>query len=267
MVNAGIIPITIADSHLANFWAAVLPNIVVHSAIKVNQGRELALAFRKKSPKLKTFVNGFAKTHKAGTTFGNTILKRYLKDVKWVKNPTASKERKKFEKAVKFFKKYGKEYEFDYLLLAAQGYQESTLDHAAKSRAGAVGVMQLLPSTGKSMKVGNIQQLEPNIHAGTKYLRFMIDKYYEGEEMDKLDKMLFALASYNAGPSRISRLRKKAAKQGLDQNKWFGNVERVVAKDVGREPVQYVRNIYKYYLAYQRARVQDEAKATSRASL
>jgi membrane-bound lytic murein transglycosylase MltF len=110
--------------------------------------------------------------------------------------------------------------------------------------------MQLMPATGKEMQVGDIKGTEANIHAGIKYMRFMIDQYYEKEPMTKLDKALFAFASYNAGPGRVRQLRQVAAKRGLDPNVWFQNVEYVAAEKVGQETVTYVSNIYKYYIAY-----------------
>jgi membrane-bound lytic murein transglycosylase MltF len=171
--------------------------------------------------------------------------------VKYAKDATSKTERAKFERTVALFRKYSDKYALDYLLMVAQGYQESQLTQYARSRVGAIGVMQVMPATGKEMKVGDITQLEPNIHAGVKYIRFMIDQYYANEPMDRLNKGLFTFASYNAGQGRISSLRKKAAARGLDPNKWFNNVEIVAAESIGRETVQYVANIYKYYLAYQ----------------
>ena len=151
--------------------------------------------------------------------------------------------------------------------VAAQGYQESGLDHSRKSHVGAIGVMQVMPKTGAEMKVGDIRQLEPNVHAGVKYVRFMMDHYYKDEPMDELNKGLFAFASYNAGPARIRGLRQKAAARGLDPNRWFNNVEIVAAESIGRETVQYVSNIYKYYLAYQMVIEQmDERKAAKAAN-
>jgi membrane-bound lytic murein transglycosylase MltF len=110
--------------------------------------------------------------------------------------------------------------------------------------------MQVMPATGKELKVGDITETEANIHAGIKYMRFIIDQYYEKEPMTKLDKALFAFASYNAGPGRVRQLRAEAAKRGLDPNVWFQNVEYVAAEKVGQETVTYVSNIYKYYIAY-----------------
>ncbi len=178
------------------------------------------------------------------------LLQKYLKNTKFVKNAAADEERKKLQQTVQFFKTYSDKYDMDYLLMAAQGYQESQLNQNAKSQVGAVGVMQVMPTTGQDLKVGDISQLEPNIHAGVKYMRFMIDQYFEKEPMDRVNKGLFAFAAYNAGPGRIQGLRKEAAKRGLDPNKWFNNVEVVASEKIGRETVTYVSNIYKYYIAY-----------------
>jgi membrane-bound lytic murein transglycosylase MltF len=93
--------------------------------------------------------------------------------------------------------------------------------------------------------------LESNIHAGVKYLRWIFDRYFKDEkDVDLLNKGLFTFASYNAGPAKVAGLRRQAPKMGVDPNQWFGNVEVVAAKVIGRETVQYVSNIYKYYIAY-----------------
>jgi membrane-bound lytic murein transglycosylase MltF len=254
MVNAGLIPMIIMDSHKAQFWDQIFDNINVHPDIAVRTGGEIAWAFRKNSPKLKTVVNEFVKGHKKGTLLGNILLKRYLRDTKYVKNSATQEEMEKFRSMVALFEKYAGQYDFDYLMIGAQAYQESGLDHSKRSRAGAVGVMQLLPSTAADPNVGipDIEKLDKNIHAGTKYLRFIVDRYFKDEQMDDVNKMLFAFASYNAGPARVSGLRGKAAKMGLDPNVWFHNVEVVAAKEIGRETVQYVSNIYKYYIVYRR---------------
>jgi membrane-bound lytic murein transglycosylase MltF len=250
MANAGLAPLVFADRYLANFWKQVLPNITVHEDVAIREEGEIAFAIRKDSPKLKAALDPFLEKHRAGTTFGNVVLKRYLKSVKWVKNAAADAERAKLQKLIDTFRKYGEQYNLDYILMAAQGYQESRLDQSVKSRVGAVGIMQVMPDTGKELDVGDIRQVEPNIHAGVKYVRFMIDHYYADEPMDEENKVLFAFAAYNAGPGRVRSLRKEAAVRELDPNQWFNNVEYVAADRIGRETVQYVRNIYKYYVAY-----------------
>ncbi len=185
-----------------------------------------------------------------GKHSGDAILARYLKQNKFVKSAAADAERQKFLQVVDLFREYGEKYEVDWLLMAAQGYQESALNHKARSHVGAIGIMQIMPATGKGLKVGDIRQLEPNIHGGVKYMRWMIDHYYADEPMTALDKALFSFASYNAGPARVARLRNEAKRRGLDPNVWFHNVEYVAAEKIGPETVTYVGNIYKYYIAY-----------------
>jgi membrane-bound lytic murein transglycosylase MltF len=250
MVNAGLIPQTIIKLPVAKFWKQVFPKITVNETAAVRVGGEIAWAMRKESPQLKAAVDTFVKRHGQGTTVGNTILARYYGQARYVKRATSPAERKKFETLIGYFKKYGDKYDVDWLLMAAQGYQESQLNQQAVSPVGAIGVMQVMPATGKDMKVGDITKLEPNIHAGIKYMRWMIDNYYGDEPMTNLDKTLFAFASYNAGAGRIAGLRVRAEKRGLNPNIWFHNVEYIAAEKIGKETVTYVSNIFKYYVAY-----------------
>jgi membrane-bound lytic murein transglycosylase MltF len=219
---------------------------------------------RKNSRQLKGELNAFLARYPEGSLQRNVLLNKYLKSVKYAKEATSKAEKAKLEATVALFRKYGDKYTLDYLLMIAQAYQESQLNQKAKSSVGAIGIMQVMPATGKEQKVGDITEMEPNIHAGVKYIRFMMDRYYKDEPMDRLNKGLFTFASYNAGPARISQLRKRAAERGLDPNKWFNNVEVLAAESIGRETVQYVSNIYKYYLAYQMYTEGQEQRAKAR---
>jgi len=262
MVNAGLIPMIIVDDHKARFWGEIFDNIKLHPDIFVNSGGKIAWALRKNSPKLKKVVNEFVKGHKKGTLKGNIVFKRYLKENKWARNSLNPKELKKFKNVVEVFKKYSGQYDFDYLMIGALAYQESQLDQSKRSHNGAIGVMQVLPSTAadKNVNISGIEKLENNIHAGVKYLRFIQDRYFKDSAIDPLNQDLFTFAAYNAGPAKIASLRKEAKKIGLDPNVWFGNVEVVAAEKIGRETVQYVSNIYKYFLAYKLVRIKAEAK-------
>lgn len=250
MVNAGLAPITVVDDYLAEFWSKVFADIKVHRDVTVRSGGSLAVAFRKENPKLREAVNTWLRKHGKGDAFRNVIERRYLGSVKYAKNAAADAERRKLLAVLDLFRKYGAQYNLDYLLMAAQGYQESTLDQNVRSPVGAIGVMQIMPPTGKELKVGDISQIEPNIHGGVKYMRFMMDQYFKDEPMDNLNKGLMTFAAYNAGPGRLRQLRRETEKRGLDPNVWFGNVERVASERIGRETVTYVSNIYKYYIAY-----------------
>ena len=250
MANAGLLKVVVVDDFYASFWKQILPDITLHPTVAVREEGNLAWATRKGSPKLIAELNPIIKAHGSGTVFGNVLLSKYLKNAKFVKSATSEAELRKFRELIALFRKYGNQYNVDAVLMMAQGFQESRLDQTVKSRVGAVGVMQVMPATGKELKVGDIGQVDPNINAGVKYVRFMIDTYFKDEPMDDLNKGLFAFASYNAGPGRIRQLRKLAATRGLNPNLWFNNVERVVAEKIGRETVTYVSNIYKYYVAY-----------------
>jgi len=250
MANAGLLKVVVVDDFYASFWKQILPDITLHPTVAVREEGNLAWATRKGSPKLIAELNPIIKAHGSGTVFGNVLLSKYLKNAKFVKSATSEAELRKFRELIALFRKYGNQYNVDAVLMMAQGFQESRLDQTVKSRVGAVGVMQVMPATGKELKVGDIGQVDPNINAGVKYVRFMIDTYFKDEPMDDLNKGLFAFASYNAGPGRIRQLRKLAATRGLNPNIWFNNVERVVAEKIGRETVTYVSNIYKYYVAY-----------------
>ena len=252
MMNVGLIPMIVIDSHKAEFWTQVFPKLKLHPDIKLRSGGQIAWAIRKNSPRLKGAIGRFFKTHQKGTLKGNILYKRYLQNTKWVRNALDEKEFERLKKAVKFFKRYSQQYDFDWLMIAAQAYQESGIDQNKRSPAGAVGVMQLLPSTAAdpNVNIRNINVMEHNIHAGVKYLRYIHDRYFKNEPMDALNKMLFTFASYNAGPARVIKLRREATQSGFDPNIWFRNVEIIAARRIGRETVQYVGNIYKYYIAY-----------------
>jgi membrane-bound lytic murein transglycosylase MltF len=264
MANAGLVKIVFADLYLANFWQQVFPDIKVHENLAIREDGEIAFAIRKNSPLLKAELDPFIEQNRAGTAVGNVILKKYLKSLKWVKNAASTEERAKFRSLAALFGQYGEKYGIDWILMAAQGYQESRLDHSVRSKVGAIGIMQVMPATGEELGVGDIREVEANIHAGIKYIRFMIDHYYADEPMDDENKALFAFAAYNAGPGRVRSLRREAAERDLDPNLWFDNVEYVAADRIGRETVQYVRNIYKYYIAYKLILAQlEERKAAA----
>jgi membrane-bound lytic murein transglycosylase MltF len=250
MVNAGLVEATVVDNFVVEFWQQVFANMVPHPGLALRTNGDIAIGVRKNNPKLAEAINIWIKKYGPKTAFGNMIDRRYLQNANYVRNAVNEAERAKFEQLVSLFEKYGDRYKVDYLLAAAQGFQESRLDQRAKSQVGAIGVMQIMPATGRDLAVGDINEIEPNVHGGVKYFRFMMDEFYKDDPMDELNKGLMTLASYNAGPGRIRQLRAETAKRGLDPNVWFGNVERIVSERIGRETVTYVSNIYKYYLAY-----------------
>jgi len=250
MLNAGLLQIIVVDDWKAAMWAQVLPKVTVHTNLILRDNGHLGWAVRKGSDKLAAELTDFYKNWVVKQGVMDARFAQYMKRIKQLADPTGGSEWKRFEDMLALFRKYGERYGFDPLMLAAQGYQESGLDQNAKSAVGAIGIMQLMPATGYELKVGDIRQVEPNIHAGTKYLDRLMSQYFPDAQFSEGNRPLFAFASYNCGPGNVARARKIAKDRGLDPDKWFNNVEVVVAEKIGAETTTYVRNIYKYYVTY-----------------
>jgi len=253
MVNAGLFEAIVVKDWMAKMWAQILPKIRIHTGIPLHSDGHIGWAIRKGSPKLDGEIRDFFKNYLVKQRVIEARLATYMKRIKQIKDPTRTAEWKRFEQTIALFKKYGTQYRFDPLMLVAQGYQESLLDQSARSDVGAVGIMQLMPATGAEMKVGDITITESNIHAGAKYMDRLMSVYFPDARFSEYDRPLFAFASYNAGPGKIAKMRRLAAKRGLDPDKWLNNVELVTAEKIGIETTTYVRNIYKYYIAYKMA--------------
>jgi membrane-bound lytic murein transglycosylase MltF len=265
MVNAGIFSAAVVEEYIAELWAGVLPDIVVHKGILPDKGTDIAWAVRKENPELLSSLNEFINTKaRHGLMLGDILLDKYYGNTKWIRNPIAVSERLKLVKYQSYLEEYAKLYGFDWLKIAAMAYQESHLDGNIHSPSGAVGIMQMLPKAAHEVGIRNIDGVENNIHAGVKYLAYLRDTYFNDAGIAPADKMDFALAAYNAGPVRIGELRRKAGEMGLDPNKWFFNVERVALRETGWETVQYVANIYKYYIAYKSAEIITREKRLKR---
>jgi len=264
MLAAGVLELVVVDDWIAQMWAQVLPKLKVREDLVLREEGQTGWAVRKGSPKLVEALATFDRTvvKKHGLLRSN--LAKYHRRVKQIRNNTADAEWKRFQATVKLFERYGARYHFDPLMLVAQGYQESRLRQEARSHVGAVGVMQIMPETGKELDVGDIHQIEPNIHAGAKYMNRLMTRYFKDANFSEQERTLFAFASYNCGPGNIIKMRAEAVKQGLDQDKWFDNVEVVVARRIGLETTTYVRNIFKYYVAYKLALDAEEAARKAR---
>ncbi len=253
LVNAGVIPVTVADHHIAAAWQQAMPDIVVRQDLVVHSGGDIAWAVRKENTKLRAHLNQFVAKNKKGSLLGNILYNRYYLHASGIRNPLDAKERKKLMSLVALFRKYSDRYDFDYLAVLAQAYQESRLEHTKRSPTGALGIMQVLPSTAadRNINIKDIEKLENNVHAGVKYLHFLRKRYFSDPAITPANQIYFSWAAYNAGPAKINHIRRQAAREGFDPNKWFFHVENIAAKVIGRETVTYVTNINKYYVAYQ----------------
>lgn len=249
MTAEGLIGITVCDDYIAEFWQHIYPDLRLHEGLAVREGGEIAWAFRKRSPQLAEILDDFVSNNRIGTETGNVIRNRYLDNPKRLAGALTNGRIAMLTSNADVFRKYADEYGFDWLQLAAQAFQESRFNNATVSRAGAVGLMQVLPSTARSVGVKDFRSIDGNVRAGARYMRQLADEFDDGR-IDPVDQWLLALASYNAGGTRIRQLRRRAAANDLDPDKWFGNVELEVRKSIGSETVNYVRRVMQYYLAY-----------------
>lgn len=255
LIDAGVFSGTVSLDYVAKVWARSYSNLRVATNQPLTTDVQVVWAVRDNAPGLLAEANKFLSKHRAGTNLGNQLLSRYFGEQRKLQPRFASEgERQRYGSLVNLFKEYGDQYQLNWMLLMAQGFQESGLNQKARSSKGAVGVMQVLPSTAAAppVNIRNVQKLENNIHAGVKYMAHLRRDYFNSADIGEIDKHLFALAAYNAGPTRIQKLREVARSQGLDPNRWHGHVEAVVARHVGSETTQYVNNIYKYYVSYRR---------------
>ncbi|KGE03286.1 MltF family protein [Pseudohaliea rubra] len=252
MVNAGLLPWAIVDEYKVQLWEGVFTDLTPRPDITFRNAGRLAWAMRKDSPLLKASVDAFLRSNREGTLIGNVLRNRYVRDFDWAANALGDADYARFEALEGIFRRYGERYGIEHLMAAAQGYQESRLDQSVRSHAGAIGIMQVLPTTAAdpNVDIPDISSEESNIHAGIKYMDFLRSRYFDDPAISDLDKLLLSLAAYNAGPARVRSLRRTAGAEGYDPNVWFDNVEVIAAREIGRETVQYVTNIYRYYLTY-----------------
>jgi membrane-bound lytic murein transglycosylase MltF len=262
MVNAGLVELTVADDYKAEFWSEVYPNVQLHHDLRIHSGGQTSWAYRKDSPELAVMLDSFMRRYGKGTLVGNDTYSRYLADAERVQCAPVGRSSADLVELESAFRSSASEFEFDWLMLAAQAFQESRFHHGRRSPAGAVGVMQIKPSTAADRNVGiaDISTIENNVRAGAKYLRFLMDRYFDAAAMDELDRWFFGLAAYNAGPARVARLRNQAAAEGYDRNVWFDNVEIVAGRRIGRETTSYVGNIFKYFLGYHLIQTQESER-------
>lgn len=241
MLNAGLFEYTVVDSWKAKLWAVVLPKVKVHDDVVLRSGGTIGWAIRKQSPRLQAEIEGFYKMA-SGQGLIEARLANYREILQNAAKSSTGSATTSFDRTLTLFRKYGKQYPFDPLMLAAQGFNESQLNQSTASQATAVTATPPPLPTGAT--------LGKNVEASKKYVDQLMAQHFPDAKFSETDRTLFTFASYKAGPDNIARMREEATKRGLDPNQWFNNVELVAAQELGTETTTYVRNIYKYDVAY-----------------
>lgn len=259
LVNEGRLSLTVVDSHIAEFWVELFTDLRWNDDVRPREYAQIAWAVQKDTPELLGHINAFVKTHKKGTLTGNILINRYFKSTDWQEHLEGAVVRGRIDGLKTLFQEKADLYDLDWRRLAAQAYQESGLDQSRRSSRGAIGLMQLMPAAAREIGFKDISTAEANVEAGAKYMRHVIDTYLSDVEQNpgvdtevaREEAYALALAAYNAGPTRISRLRRTAASRGIDSKIWFGEMAPFVAREVGSEPVRYVRNVMEFSIQLQ----------------
>jgi membrane-bound lytic murein transglycosylase F len=262
-VAHGEYDLTVADSHILDIELTWRNDI--KAAFALDAPQEHGWAVRQSNPVLLQAINAFIEKEYRGL-FYNITYKKYFKNPKrilsHVELRTDSSKNEALSPYDALVQKYANEYGFDWRLVVSQMYQESHFDPAAKSWVGALGLMQVMPRTGRELGFDDLRDPETGLHAGIKYLNWLMRRFEA--ELTLADRTWFALAAYNAGIGHVRDARRLARQLGLDPNQWFDNVEKAMlllsnsryAKKAkygyvrGQEPVDYVRRIKDRYLAY-----------------
>ncbi|MEM7023144.1 MAG: lytic transglycosylase F [Pseudomonadota bacterium] len=252
LVHAGMVELTVADDHIGQIWADSLPGIVLRDDLVIHPGGRIAWAIRPESPLLRAELDRFMTDHQRGTLLGNVLFDRYFENDSWISHPLAPEQQLDLARYADLFMRYGRQYDFDWRLIAALAFQESRLDQSLVSGAGALGLMQIKPSTAAEPAIGlpDVDHAETNVHAGVKYLDYLRRRYFDDDAIDPAAQIDFTLAAYNAGPRRVAQMRERAEEMGLDPNLWFRNVELAAFDAFSNETVDYVANINRFYVAY-----------------
>jgi membrane-bound lytic murein transglycosylase F len=260
-IESGKYELTLADSSIVN--REISMGTKVKKLFPLKNGGSYSWIVRKNNPKLLDAVNKFFKLNYKGLKF-NIIYNKYFKNIRRItklKNFT-SKQKGKISQFDNLFKKYAKKYNFNWLMIASQSFQESRFNPKAKSWVGAMGLMQVMPKTGKMLGFNDLYNPDNGVHAGTKYMKWLKKRFKDS--VPAKDKLWFTLASYNAGYGHVLDAIEVAKIMGLNPNKWFNNVAVAMTKLSKRkyrkytkygyckckEPIAYVSQIKTRYETY-----------------
>src|SRR6516225_762042 len=210
MTAAKLLPATVADDWVAGLWVQIINGLRLHPKAAVREGAEIGWAVRPDNPKLLATLNRALAEITGNVNEWSNETRSYLAKLKQLHTATQGADIERFRDTVEIFRRHAGQYGFDTLLLVAQGYQESRLDQSARSHVGAVGLMQLMPKTGRALGVGDIHKADPNVHAGAKYMGQLMDNYFKDDPFDDQNRNLFAFAAYDMGAGAIQSLRRKA---------------------------------------------------------
>lgn len=253
MVQAGIFERTAVELPIAERWAKVMPKLRVDKHLILARDGDMKWFVRPDAPMLRASIDRFFSGYQSPADQDAAFQRVYRRLYK-VHSPLGRTERQRLEKVRPVLQQHAEQQGFDWLMLAALAFKESTLNPSARGASGATGLMQITPAAARSVGVSNIQNLDGNVQASSKYLALIRRNFFNSPQLNERERMAFVLAGYNLGPQRVQSLRAEARRRGLNPNQWFFQVERVAMEQMGMGVVSYVNAVNKYYLAYDRER-------------
>ena len=249
MVAAGIYRLAVVELPVAERWAKVLPGLRIDRHLELERSGSLNWLMPADAPDLLASVNYFLRNYSPPKSADNAFRSAYRNQYK-VHDPLTASAQRRLEKVRPVLQKYAAEQQFDWLLLAAIAYKESSLNPAARSPNGAIGLMQITPVAARAVGMSDFHSLDDNVQTSAKYLARIRRNFFSSPQMDERERQAFILAGYNLGPQRVQNLRTEARRQGLNPDQWFFQVERVAAEKFGLHTVTYVNSLNKYYQAF-----------------
>jgi membrane-bound lytic murein transglycosylase F len=246
--------------------ATYYPDIDVSTPVSSPQGITLGIR-RTHSGKLLKDLNQWIVKFRKTKTYAILFDKYYenKRSSKIVKSDYYTLSTGKVSPYDELIKIYSDSISCDWRLLASLICQESRFEPYVKSWAGAYGLMQLMPATGRKFGINITSSPGNNIKAGTKYIE-SLEKIFEPRIPDENERYRFILAAYNAGPGHILDAMKLAEKHGKDPTIWDGNVAELLLKKSdpqyyndtvvkngyfrGKESVNFVSEILERYEHY-----------------
>lgn len=253
MVQAGIFSMTVVEQPIAERWAKVMPKLRLERQLVLASEGDMRWFVHRGAPMLGASVDRFLKSYQQPAD-QDAAFQRVYRRLYRVHYPLGRAERQRLEKVRPVLQRHAAQQGFDWLLLAAVAFKESTLNPAARGAGGATGLMQITPAAARSVGVGNIAALDNNVLAASKYLALIRRNFFNSPQLHERERQAFILAAYNMGPQRVQSLRAEARRRGLNPNQWFFQVERVAMEQLGMGVVSYVSSVNKYHLAYARER-------------
>ena len=265
-VAVGNIELTVAQENVAELEQGYYSNLRVAPAIDEPHG--IALAVRKNAPELRQRLDEWILDNRDSGRWA-TLYRKYFVDRKGyrerIETGYLAGETGTLSDYDALLKEFAPTIGWDWRLLASQMFQESRFKPRARSWAGAMGLLQLMPATAREVGVQDPYDPRDNVAGAVRYLDWLNDTYWEDEIPDVQERTKFILASYNAGSGHVFDAQRLTEKNGGDPKKWADVAFWLLQKSKpevyndpvvkygyarGLEPVTYVSRILGRYTHY-----------------